>query len=378
MDSNVKALMDATKCTETEAQSVLEASGGNLSKAMKMLDAGSKEIMVFNVAFTVQGKEETGYLVAMFDIASHSVTLADLAYPLDKALAGMLDIAMPPTVFASTIATARGKLNDRNQSASRSNAQHIKSKLTSSFAQAVVGMANKGQREQINEKFAKVIGEVIGETVNVRSFSRAHSLDSISGILGQHAHSSHSSHSSHETPAAKAAQLFSDGAEAAPELNASDIPNASPQEALPRIVLICEPEISPFDGKPARELVEGDQVVVKIKDGRDSARYFAELLGGCVGDELLPVCAPIVKTGQITDVFVETYVEFGPGIFGQYFIPPNVRLRTADEDMNLYDPFQNDETLFSDNRMGRKILMQMGLLVVSAAALIVLFWQIGM
>lgn len=369
MDPNVKVLMDSTKCTETEAQSVLEEAGGNVTKALKLLDAGSKEIMVFHIKFSAEGKEDTGFMVAMFDMKSNSVTHSDMAYPMDKSMAGLLDIAMPPTVFASTIANVRGRMSDRLQSSSKSNNAQIRSKFSSSFIQAVSAMANKGQRDTVNEKFAKLIGEVMGETITVKSFSRLHSLDSVSSVLGGHGHVPN-------TPEEKAAALFVDQGSSGPLFDLEDLPNASPQEELPKIMLMCEPEISPFDGRPARELAEGDMVLVKIKDGRDSARYIAELLGGCMNDELLPMCVPIVKTNKMADTFVEAYVEFGPGIYGQFFIPPDVKIKTVDEDVELYDPFQNQETLFSDNRMGRRILFRMGLVLASAVALIVLFWQI--
>lgn len=371
MDPNVKVLMDSTKCTETEAQSVLEEAGGNVAKALKLLDAGSKEIMVFHIKFSPEGKDETGYMVAMFDMKSNNVTHSDMAFPLEKTMAGMLDIAMPPTVFASTVANVRGKLNERIQSACKSNGAQIRSRFSSSFIQSVTAMANKGQRDTVNEKFSKLIGEVLGETIVVKSFSRLHSLDSISSVIGGHAHHG-------GTPEEKAAALFESREKGGPLFNIDELPNASPQEELPRIMLMCEPEIAPFDGKPARDLTEGDGVILKIKDGRESARYFAELLGGCVNDELLPMCVPIIKTNKMADTFVEAYVEFGPGIYGQFFIPPDVKIKMVDEDVELYDPFQNQETLFSDSRLGKKILVQMGLLVASAAILILIFWQIGL
>lgn len=371
MDPNVKVLMDSTKCTETEAQSVLEEAGGNVAKALKLLDAGSKEIMVFHIKFSVEGKDETGYLSAMFDIKSNNITHSDLAFPLDKTMAGMLDIAMPPTVFASTVANVRGRLNERIQSACKSNSAQIRSRFSSSFIQSVTAMANKGQRDTVNDKFSKVISEVLGETVVVKSFSRLHSLESISSVIG----GGHAHHGS--SPEEKAAALFEMDAKVGPLFDIDDLPNASPQEELPRIMLMCEPEIAPFDGKPARDLTEGDVVILKIKDGRESARYFAELLGGCVNDELLPMCVPIVKTNKMADTFVEAYVEFGPGIYGQFFIPPDVKIKMTDDEVEIYDPFQSQETLFSDNRLGKKILFRMGLIVASAAALILIFWQMG-
>jgi len=372
MEPNVKVIMDATGCTETEAQSVLQEAGGDVSRALKLLDAVSKEIMVVQAEFNVAGREEgTGFLTAMFDMASSNVVHADLAFPLGPDKARMLDVGMPPTVFASTIKSVRTGLSDRNQASCRSNCAQIKAKFSAAFIQAVTAMAGRGQMDVVNERLAKTIGGVLGEEVKVKTRAAAHSLSSVSSVLGGNGHSALS-------PEQKAAELFGAPDRKEPELQDLDnLPSASPQEELPRIMLMCEPEISPFEGRPARELVEGDEVIVKIKDGRESARYFAELLGGLVNDELVPLCAPVIKANKMSDTFVEAYVEFGPGIFGQFFIPPDVKVKTFDSGVELYDPFQNEESLFSDKRMGRKIVAELGLLIVSTLVLIAVFLSLG-
>jgi len=376
MDANVKVLMDATGCTETEAQSVLEEAGGDVSKALKLLDAVSKEIMVFQIRFNVVGKKEagSGFLVAMFNVASDNVVYVDLSYPLTQEQEAALDTNMPPTVFVSTLKALRNRLSDRHKAASQSNATLMKSKFSSNFIQTVVAMHNKGQSDGVCQRFAQVINGVLGEQVEMTYFARAHSLDSLSSVIGDGAHHAHM------TPEQQASKLF--GATepvAAPpaSVDSDELPSASPQEPLPRIVLITEPEISPFSGKPVREITEGDQVIVKIKDGREAARYFAELLGGCVNDELVPICVPVVKTNQMSDTFVEVFVEFGPGIFGQFFIPPDVKIKTRDEEVEIYNPFQNEESIFSDQKFGRQILTGLGLLLASTLALIIVFLYLG-
>ncbi len=46
-------------------------------------------------------------------------------------------------------------------------------------------------------------------------------------------------------------------------------------------------------------------------------------------------------------------------------------------ELELYDPFQNEESLFSDKRMGRKILAELGILIASTIILIVVFLHLG-
>jgi len=376
MDSNVKTLIDATNCTETEAQQVLDEAGGDVSKALKLLDAVSKEIMVFQAAFQVPGKKESaGFACAMFDTSSNDVVFTDFLYPLDESKSRMLDVNMPPTVFVSTLKNLRGGMSERNQGTSRSNARQLSSKFSSNFIQTVTSMWNRGQKDTAVERFSKAISGILGEDVELKLNASAQSMDALFSILSGNGKNRSS------RPEEKAAKLFGDGEPehpGGPLHDLDDLPSASPQEELPRITLICEPEISPFEGKAARELQEGDEVIVKIKDGREAARYFAELLGGIVNDELVPLCVPIIKISSVSETFVEAYVEFGPGIYGQFFIPPDVRVKMGDEDnIEIYDPFQNEESLFADSRMGRKIILELGVLIVAAIVLIAIFWNLG-
>lgn len=369
MDANVKVLMDATGCTETEAQNVLEEAGGDVSKAMKFLDAVSKEIMVFQLRFRIAGKEGggVGYMAAMFNTASNNVIFSDMAYPLGPDKESALDINMPPTVFVSTLRSLRQQLSDRHRAASESNASLIKAKFSSNFIQGVVTTHNKGQIDSVAQRFAQVINGIMGEEVKLSYFARAHSLDSIRSVIGGAA-------VQQLTPEQQAAQLFGSTEQSAPApaaAAADDLPNASPQEPLPKIVLITEPEISPFSGKSARALEEGDQIIVKIKDGRESAHYFCELLGGVVNDELIPLCAPVVRKNTMSETFTEVFVEFGPGVFGQFFVPPDVKLKTRDEDLELYNPFQDEESLYADKRFGWKIVTLLGVLIAFVTALII-------
>ncbi|HOX27688.1 MAG TPA: hypothetical protein PLQ76_00895, partial [bacterium] len=359
MESNVKVLMDATGCTETEAQNILQEAGGDISKALKLLDAVKKEVMVFQIKFRTAGKKEagTGYVVVMFDVTNDNVVSADMAFPLSPDQESVLDIRMPPTVFVSTLKNVKNKLSDRHKGTSQSNITLIKSKFSSNFIQGVVGMHNRGQVDSAGQKFAQIISGVLGEDVELTYFARAHSLDSLSSVLGgaaQHA----------VTPEQQAAQLF--GSKEAPavavaEEQSSDLPSASPQEPLPRIVLITEPEISPFNGKAVRDLDEGDEIIVKIKDGREAARYFSELLGGAVEDELVPLCVPVIRKNTMSETFAEVYVEFGPGIYGQFYLPPEVKVKTRAEGVEIYNPFQDEESLFAEEKFGRQLLAGIGL-----------------
>ncbi len=360
MDSNTRVIMDATGCTETEAQNVLEESGGSLSKALAAIGAGKKDALVFHIRYTVQGKEnETGFASVIVNTASEAVLYCDMVFPLEESQSRMLDLNMPPTIFASTIKSIRNRLGERAQGSSRSNAALLKSKLVPAFVQSVVAAHRKAQVDVLAAQFAKMISGVIGQDIQTRVSGRESGIDALASILGQ-------DDAAHRT---SGKGLFDNDA-AAVASAVDELPSASPQEKLPKIVLICEPEISPVHGRPARDLAVGEEIIVKIKDGRIAARYYGELLGGIVKDEVIPLCVPVIRVDRPSDTFCEAYVEFGPGIYGQFFLPPDVKVKTRDEGVELYNPFQDEKSIFESERAGKKIFIELAFLIVVILGLI--------
>lgn len=367
MDANLKVLMDATGCSESEARAALSASANDITRAMEVLQGQGNDVLVFQVKF-VSGAAAggQGYMLTIVNLQSENVVHSELAYPLSEEQARKLDVNMPPSVFGATLKSLLSNLAERHRSSCKSNLSQLKSKMSSSFSRAILADNRGSQLEKINERFGKIISGLYNEEFKISHTARAQSMESIESLLNGHA-------SIPSGPVESASKLFGAPDSRGPSIDPAEIPTTSPTEQLPKIVLICEPEIAPFDGKPAKSLYPGDEVIVKIKDGRDSARYFSELLGGCVNDEIVPLAVPLVKTDNMSETFVEAYVEFGPGIYGQFFVPPDVKVKIPTPDVELYDPFANEVSLFSEERFGRHIMAGLIFLIVSTIVLIFTF-----
>lgn len=370
MDANVRILMDTTGCTETEAQQVLIEANNEVSKALQLLDAAQKGTTVFQIEFSSTGKTDgRGFFIAIFDLGNDNNLYSDLVYPITADQARMLDANMPPTVFANSLRTARMNLSERHRGICSSNLSTINGKMTSHFVQKILSLHNSAQYDKINSAFGELFKDAFAEDFTVQYLSRSASLGSISTLLRPRS-------SGRSAPEDAASKLFPDEPDTSfVPRSPDDIPAASPHDPLPQIVLICEPDIAPFNGKPAREVIEGDEIIVKIKDGRESARYFAELLGGCISEQLIPLIVPVVKINKVSETFVEGFVEFGPGIFGQFFIPPDVKIKTKAEGIEIYNPFQDEQSLFAEERWGRQILWGLGVL---AGAVVVLIFVLSL
>ncbi|MEW6202374.1 MAG: hypothetical protein AB1546_10380, partial [bacterium] len=327
-----------------------------------------RDVLVLHIHFTSKTHAAgEGFLILLINMAAENLLYGDLAYPLSASQAKGLDVNMPPTVFGTTMNTVKGEIAERHRTTSRSNLSLLKSKLTTPLVRALISDYQTAQGERTNLRLAETLKEIYGEDFTVNHQARQYSAQSVEALL----------HGERREPTLeeRAAALFEEPSAATTVSLPGDIPSTSPQEPLPKVVLICEPEISPFSGRAARQIAVGDEVVVKIKDGRESARYFSELLGGCVGDELVPLLAPVVKIDKGSDTFVEAFVEFGPGIFGEFFIPPEVKIKTKEEVQDIFDPFMDEASVFAEERFGRQIMSGLILLIVSTIVLIFIFWK---
>lgn len=95
------------------------------------------------------------------------------------------------------------------------------------------------------------------------------------------------------------------------------------------VLLKIEPVLSPIKGTPVNELQTGDQIMVKIIDEREIGNYLGDLLGGRVNNSIVPIPATIMEMQwQEETENVMIMVQFGPGIAGRMFVPPEIKIET--------------------------------------------------
>ncbi len=95
------------------------------------------------------------------------------------------------------------------------------------------------------------------------------------------------------------------------------------------VLLKIEPVLSPVKGIPITELRPGDEVIVRIIDDRDIGDYLAGLLGGKEGEERVPLSAVVKEVGKSDETdSIMLLVEFGPGIGGRCYVPPEIKVET--------------------------------------------------
>ncbi|MDD5067587.1 MAG: DUF4899 domain-containing protein, partial [bacterium] len=95
------------------------------------------------------------------------------------------------------------------------------------------------------------------------------------------------------------------------------------------VLLKIEPVLSPIKGTPINELQVGDQIMVKIIDEREIGTYLGDLLGARVNNSLVAIPATIMELQWQQDTEnVMIMVQFGPGVAGRMFVPPEIKIET--------------------------------------------------
>lgn len=98
------------------------------------------------------------------------------------------------------------------------------------------------------------------------------------------------------------------------------------------VMLQCEPELSPVSGTEAAKLEVGDDILVRIIDSRDIARYIKSLLLQQKGyrseqsNENPPIAGIIKDKISLETGNVRFIVEFGPGIMGQLHCQQEIKI----------------------------------------------------
>jgi hypothetical protein len=95
------------------------------------------------------------------------------------------------------------------------------------------------------------------------------------------------------------------------------------------IWLNIAPVIAPVSGVSIEELEVGDRIIIKIVEESELGRFLAELMGGRVGEQIVPLMVPIKEIFPLDDGKLQVIVKFGPGVFGKGIVPQDLKVFSA-------------------------------------------------
>jgi hypothetical protein len=107
------------------------------------------------------------------------------------------------------------------------------------------------------------------------------------------------------------------------------------------VTLEIEPVLDSEKGISLKELRKGDQILVKIRDSRDIARYLATLLGGKKGSQDLPLSTSIEEIRVEEGQRYVLITRFSPGVLGKTILSGDLKVRLTKRRRKIFNLIAN-------------------------------------
>ena len=107
------------------------------------------------------------------------------------------------------------------------------------------------------------------------------------------------------------------------------------------VTLKIEPVLDSERGISLKELRKGDQILVKIRDSRDIAKYLATLLGGKKGSQDLPLTTSIEEIRMEDRERYALITRFSPGVLGETVLPGDLKIKLVKRRRKIFSLIAN-------------------------------------
>ncbi len=323
-DPKVKDLMYATGVDEKLAVLLIEFTGGDITGARKIIESMPKDFLVLKIRY--MGHKTHNYGVISIVLNLRSKTIEDLYVIVDKKIeASQVDSKLKYEDFKSEIIKYTKEKNPNLEMIGR-----LREAIsTIDFKERIFTKMlrdDKFDLEQLKVVFSELFFKILTESnCAIKIESEGVDLFRL--------------HKSNETYVVKKEEELVDVSdnEKGKEVQLKEeihIRNIS------LVLLKVEPLLSPIRGIPCSELQIGDQIMVKIIDEREIGDYLGNLLGGKKDNEIIPIPATISEINKQEDTGnLMILVNFGPGIAGKMFIPPEIKIAAPvlEEEENKFE-----------------------------------------
>ncbi|MBU1078150.1 MAG: DUF4899 domain-containing protein [Spirochaetes bacterium] len=314
VDPKVKELMYATGIDEKLAMLLIQFTGGDVSGARKIIESMPKDFLVLKIRY--MGHRTHNYGVILIVLNTKTKDIDDLYVIVDsKVEASQINAKASFEDFKGGIVKFIQQKNPDLEMIGRMreaiNTIEFKEKIFNKLSKE-----NKFDLEQLKVVFSELIFKVLTESncaikieVEEVDLFRLHKSNDNYVLKGEE-------------------QLL--GAE--DEKNGKESTEVTAREEvhvrnISLVLLKVEPVLSPIRGIPGNEIQIGDQIMVKIIDEREIGDYLGNLLGGRKNKEVIPIPATINEISKQEDTGnLMVLVQFGPGIAGKMFIPPEIKI----------------------------------------------------
>ena len=302
MRENVKILMEETGCDEGQAELVLHSTGNNLEKAIQSIDLLLKYIVVIKGKFICNQTNVYGQFIVISHLNQKRIVRLGALGTYDPSIyEEQLDLKwrdFEKRLYGHRL--SEGCLHELIQKLEQNLNWQIASDYRKSFFQnlkdrnyeEIISILRAVVSKSLEDPQVKVEMDVEELSLSQFKFPQEPTIPSEMGVK----------------PSSNQAREPVDKKESTIVL---------------RTELVTDTSSSSVE---IEKLRKNDLILVKISDPRDIAQYLSRLLGGCKGEEVIPLSTIVEGVREEGDQWA-VKTRFSPGIVGEALVKKKIRVR---------------------------------------------------
>ena len=300
---DVQKLILESGCTEEQARMVLAAAGGNVERALRVVSSLAKTNIAVKGRFRGLNIDMHGLIYLICDTRSRSVDRILALVSGDASLVSRVDLSLEWKKFEESILSARMGGNIAQQTT-----QELQNFLIGRFrgelGENLVSLAERGAQAEMRSALSLEIGKSIADG-EVKIELR---LDPISelDVKGPKIEEPKETNKEKDEP------------------EEADEADLSPGD----VTILVNAILAPVSGRPAGQLVPGDQVLVKLVNPEDGTRLMRLFPGASMpqGSNPFPMEVITVSPGEFEKVQVVGRI--AAGVMGISSVSAELKIKT--------------------------------------------------
>jgi len=302
MRENVKILMEETGCDEDQAELALHSTGNNLEKAIKSINLLLKYIVVIKGKFMCEQINVYGQFIVISHLNQKRIVRLGAIATCDPSIyEEYLDSKwrdFEKRLYAHRL--SEGCLQELIQKLEQNLNWQIASDYKRSFFQNL--------KDRNYEEITGVLRSIISRSLEDPQLRVEMDVEELN--LSQFKFPQEST-----VPAERGVK---------PSLNqARESVNRKGSTIVLRTELVTDASSSSVE---IEKLRKNDLILAKILDSRDIAQYLSRLIGGCKGEEVVPLSTIVEEVREEANQWA-VRTRFSPGIVGEALVEKTARVR---------------------------------------------------
>ena len=302
MDQKIGVIQQTAEINQDEAKQALKLAEGDLDKALQMVDYVSQSYMIIHGRVGYGAYNKTYLLFSIVSDGRDGEILSSDLVTTSKEDVENISLNIDHMVFTKTLTD----VNVKSKKSLNSKESHLKFErlFTAAEIYELFTLLKADDLSKFKMIFKEKLEEFLKEEINLKLFAKTLTKVKLKTYYPD---------------------LFSKEEQAQNDDNHSAKQEGEEKKLGLDINLTCQPVISPSSGKRVEELLNGDEILVKISDNSEMGRYLASLLKDTTG--MIKATIEDREFNQATERYW-VLIKFGPNIYGNLSVSPQIKIST--------------------------------------------------